>query len=60
MQLSETVKIYLTEYQKALIIQTMTEYIDTVNGLVSDAVSGHSIAKITTADGKCRPAKCIA
>ncbi len=50
MQLSETVKLYPTEYQKALIIQTMAEYIDTVNRLVSDAVSGCSIAKITTAD----------
>lgn len=50
MQLSETVKIYPTEYQKTLIIQTMTEYIDTVNRLVFDAVSGHSIAKTTTAD----------
>ena len=50
MQLSETVKVYPTEYQKTLIVQTMTEYIDTVNGLVSDAVSGHSITKITTAD----------
>ena len=50
MQLSETVKVYPTEYQKDLIVQTMTEYIDTVNSLVSDAVSGHSIAKITTAD----------
>lgn len=50
MQLSETVKIYPTEYQKNLIIQTMTEYINTVNRLVSDAVSGHSIAKTTTAD----------
>lgn len=50
MQLSETVKIYPTEYQKTLIIETMAEYIDTVNRLVSDAVSGHSIAKTTTAD----------
>lgn len=50
MQLSETVKVYPTEYQKILIVQTMMEYIDTVNGLVSDAVSGHSIAKTTTAD----------
>ena len=50
MQLSETVKIYPTEYQKHLIIDAMTEYINTVNNLVSDAVSGHSIAKITTAD----------
>lgn len=50
MQLSETVKVYPTEYQKSLITQTMKEYIDTVNGLVSDAMRGHSIAKITTAD----------
>ena len=50
MQLSENVKVYPTEYQKNLITKTMTEYINTVNGLVSDAVSGHSIAKTTTAD----------
>lgn len=50
MQLSETVKVYPTEYQKTLIIETMTEYIDLVNRLVSDAASGHSIAKTTTAD----------
>lgn len=50
MQLSETVKIYPTEYQKNLITQTMTEYIDIVNRLVFDAVNGHSIAKTTTAD----------
>ncbi len=50
MQLSETVKVYPSEYQKALITETMAEYIDTVNRLVSDAVSGHSIAKTTTAD----------
>lgn len=49
MQLSETVRLYPTEYQKTLILQTMDEYIDTVNRLVTDAVSGHSIAKITTA-----------
>ena len=50
MQLSETVKVYPTEYQKNLITQTMTEYIDIVNSLVFDAVNGHSIAKTTTAD----------
>ncbi len=50
MQLSETVKVYPTGYQKDLITQTMTEYIETVNRLVSDTISGHSIAKITTAD----------
>ena len=50
MQLSETVKVYPTEYQKNIITQTMTEYIDIVNSLVFDAVNGHSIAKTTTAD----------
>ena len=50
MQLSETGKVYPTEYQKNLITQTMTEYIDIVNSLVFDAVNGHSIAKTTTAD----------
>ena len=50
MQLSETVKVYPTEYQKNLITQTMTEYIDIVNRLVFDVVNGHSIEKTTTAD----------
>ena len=49
MQLSETVKLYPTKYQKALIAQAMAEYINTVNSLISDAVSGRSISKITTA-----------
>ena len=42
MQLSETVKLYPTEYQSELIKATMSEYISTVNRLVSDAVSGKS------------------
>ena len=50
MQLSETVKLYPTEYQLELIKATMSEYISIVNSLVSDAVSGKSISKITTAD----------
>lgn len=50
MQLSETVKLYANNYQEKLILKTMTEYINTVNCLVSDAASGHSIAKTTTAD----------
>ena len=50
MQLSETVKLYPTEYQSELIKATMSEYISTVNRLVSDAVSGKSISKVTTAD----------
>ena len=50
MQLSETVKLYPTEYQSELIKATMSEYISTVNRLVSDAVSGKSIFKVTTAD----------
>lgn len=50
MQLSETLKLYPTEYQRILITDAMAEYIDTVNSLVSDATSGRSISKITTAD----------
>lgn len=50
MQLSETVKLYPTQYQSELIEATMSEYISTVNSLVFDATSGKSISKITTAD----------
>ncbi len=50
MQLSETVKLYTTREQKTLITATMTEYINTVNSLVSDAVNDVSISKYTTAD----------
>lgn len=50
MQLSETVKLYPTKYQAELIQTTMIEYVSTVNRLVSDATSGKSITKITTAD----------
>ena len=50
MQLTETIKLYPTAYQTKLIRATMLEYISTVNSLVSDAVSGKSISKITTAD----------
>lgn len=50
MQLSETVKLYPTKYQLELIQTIMEEYISTVNSLVSDAVRGRSISKITTAD----------
>ena len=50
MQLSETIKLYPTLEQKNLIEKTMRGYIQTVNNLVSDAVSGHSISNTTTAD----------
>ena len=50
MQLSETVKLYMTREQRVLITATMAEYIKTVNSLVSDAVNGISISKYTTAD----------
>lgn len=52
MQLSETVKLYMTREQKFIITTTMTEYINTVNSLVSDATNGISIAKYTTAKVK--------
>lgn len=50
MQLSETIKLYLTKEQKALVVTTMDEYISTVNSLVSVAINGTSISKYTTAD----------
>ena len=50
MQLSETVKLYMSKEQKSIIAATMAEYINTVNGLVSDAVNGISISKYTSAD----------
>ncbi|MBQ9046666.1 MAG: hypothetical protein IJ120_02090, partial [Solobacterium sp.] len=52
MQLSETVKLYLTRDQKALVIQTMNEYICTVNSLVSDAMNGVAVNKYSSADVK--------
>lgn len=50
MQLSETIKLYMTSTQKTLVSKTMNEYIHTVNSLVSVAVNGTSISKYTTAD----------
>lgn len=50
MQLSETVKLNMTNEQKVLVVMTMNEYISTVNSLVSVAISGISISKYTTAD----------
>ncbi len=50
MQLSETVKLYLTGEQKILVISAMNEYIRTVNSLVSNAANGISISRYTTAD----------
>lgn len=50
MQLSETVKLYMTKEQKSLVVMTMNEYINTVNSLVSVATNGTSISKYTTAD----------
>lgn len=52
MQLSETIKLYPTKYQSELIKFTMLEYISTVNNLVSDAINGLSLSKITTANVK--------
>lgn len=42
----------MTREQKSLITVTMTEYINTVNSLVSDATNGISISEYTTADVK--------
>lgn len=48
MQLSETLKLYMTREQKLLIVMAMNEYISTVNSLVSVATNGTSISKYTT------------
>lgn len=40
----------MTNEQKPLVVMTMTEYINTVNSLVSVAANGISIGKYTTAD----------
>lgn len=50
MQLSETVKLYMTSEQRKLISETMNVYIDTVNSLVSAAVNGVSINRYTSSD----------
>lgn len=50
MQLSVTVKLYMTKEQAVLVMETMKTYIAAVNGLVSDAVSGISIVKYTSKD----------
>ena len=48
MQLSETIKLYLTQEQRSLVVATMNEYIRVVNSLVSLATSGTSIRKYTS------------
>lgn len=50
MQLSETIKLYPTSRQRELILSAMEVYISTVNGLVSSAAAGISIAKYTSKD----------
>lgn len=50
MQRSETIKLYPTKEELNILTMTMEIYISTVNRLVSDAVSGTSIAKYTSAD----------
>ena len=50
MQLSETVKLYMTREQKSLVVMAMNKYISTVNSIISVATSGTSISKYTTAD----------
>ena len=50
MQLSETIKLYMTGEQRDLIVKTMNEYISTVNSLVSVATEGIDISKYTTAE----------
>lgn len=48
MQLSETIKLYMTKAEYTLVKNTMNTYIAVVNDIVSKAVNGVSIAKLTT------------
>lgn len=50
MQLSETIKLYPTKYQKDLIVDAMSEYISSVNSVVFIASSGTSIKKYSSKD----------
>ena len=50
MQLSETVKLYLNEEQRSLLVRTMDEYIETVNDLVSSALNGAEIQNYSSKD----------
>ena len=50
MQLNETIKLYLTREQKAIIEKTMWEYIDWVNGLIYFQMNGNSIKKYSSKD----------
>lgn len=50
MQLSETIKLLPTKKQLLLLLDTMNEYIETVNSLVSVEMSGISIAKYSSKD----------
>ena len=48
MQITKTVKLYLTDEQRAIIVSMMNEYISVLNRLVALHISGTSIAKYTT------------
>ena len=50
MQLSETIKLYPTKEQEALIQAAILEYISIVNSLVSDATNGTNINKYTSSN----------
>lgn len=50
MQLSETIKLYMTNEQRSYVTTAMGEYIRTVNRLVSDSISGISISRYTSRD----------
>lgn len=50
MQLSETIKLYMSQEEKILVTSAMNEYIRVVNDLVSLSISGTAISRYTTAD----------
>lgn len=59
MQLSETIRLYPSKEYNMHILNAMQLYIDTVNSIVSDAVIGTDISKMTTADFVCELPSCI-
>ena len=50
MQLSETVRLYMPKTEYMLVKDTMDTYISTVNRIVSNAMNGTDIAKLSTRD----------
>ena len=53
MQLTETVKLKLNKFEEQQLLTSMQLYIDTVNDIVSLALSGTDISKYSSKDVNC-------